>query len=172
VIRRSVLVVVALVAALALSSCATLTANNDVASVGDVSLDRPTFELYLREVLEINNPGGDNSRVSGDLARQAISQWIIEELSRQYLQGKGIAITDTDRSAAEAQLDAALAAQEEATISERTRQYLIESVAAHTVFAASQQSVALGPFAATLDVSVDSRYGYWDGTKGSVVGFG
>lgn len=126
----------------------------------------------MREILEINEPGADHSQMSAELARRAITQWVVEELSRQYLTTQGVEITDADRTTAEAQLDQQLATYEEATVSEATREFLIESVAVQMVFQNTQEPGAVGSFAAGVDVNVDSRYGYWDGTTGNVVGFG
>jgi hypothetical protein len=172
VIRRSVLAVGTLLVALTLSSCSTLQSNDDVATVGDASLDRATFDDYISDISRIRDPQADTSEIGSDLARSAIARWIVEELSRQFLDEQGIDITDADRTAAEAQLDELLAAEPEGAVTDVTREFMIESIASQMVFQNSQDPGALGPFATTVDIDVDSRYGFWDGETGSVLAFG
>lgn len=167
--RRLARVLVPAVAAAAmLTSCATFNANDEVARVGDVALDRAEFESYVAEVLEITQPGQPNTTIEGDRVRGAVSQWIVDELIRQYLADQGIEVTDADRAAAQARLDEDLATQD-ITLSEDTAAFLVESAATRDVFDATQEPGALLEFATAIDVSVDPVYGVWDLDSGSVI---
>lgn len=158
----------AIVVGALVSSCATFSANDQVARVGDVALARDDFESYVAEVLEVTQPGLENTTIEGDRARGAVSQWIIDELIRQYLADQGIEITDADREAAQANLAGELEAQG-ITLSERTTAFLVESAAARGVFDQTQEPGSLLEFATGADVSVDPVYGVWDVDAGSVV---
>ena len=155
----------------ALSSCSTFTANNDVASVGDTSLSRDDFEVYLQDLLLANAPTADQTKIAGDDARQIISGWVGDQLVIQFLEHEGVAVTEADRTSVTTSLDAQLASKG-LTFSEATRRIIIEGQAARTVFQNTQQPGDLGPFAQDISIEVDSRYGFWDGESGSVVGFG
>jgi hypothetical protein len=169
VIRRPVLALGALLAALSLSSCATLSSNNDAASVGDATLSRDDFQAYLRDYLTVSSPGAPTDQIGGDDARGLLSSWVGDQLIMQYLDSVGVPITDADRQTASDDLDESLGDPQ--SISQTTHDLVVASGAARAVFSNTQDAGALGPFAQDIDVDVDSRYGYWDIESGSIVAF-
>ncbi|MCU1361318.1 MAG: hypothetical protein JWN99_2607 [Ilumatobacteraceae bacterium] len=169
-IRRSALAAGALVVALTLSSCSTFNANNEAARVGSTTFQIDDFQTYMHDYLAANDPTADSSQIDGETARGLLSNWVGDQLIIQFLSSKGIQITDADRTPIATQLDSRLQAAG-VTISDSTHDLVVESGAARTVFQNSQVAGALGPFAKTVDVVVDSRYGYWDADTGAVVPF-
>ncbi len=154
-----------------LSSCSTFTANNDVASVGDTSLSRDDFELFVQDLLIENAPAADRTKIAGDDARRLLSAWVGDQLIIQFLESEGVAVTETERTSAADALDTRLK-NAGVTWAEASRRISIEGQAARTVFQNTQQPGALGPFAQDISIEVDSRYGFWDRQSATVVAIG
>jgi SurA N-terminal domain len=174
VIRRTIVVVGALVALVLLPSCSTLNSNNHAAEVGDTSLERDDFETYLRDVLTANEPGTQADEIAADQARQILSGWVVDQMIIQFLDSQGVEVTEADRASVVAAFDAQLA-ERGVTISDSTHRLVIEGSAARAVLNNMAEAATIELFADEIEVTVDSRYGYWDadsGTLGAVVAFG
>lgn len=154
-IRRLFPIAVSLVAVASLAACATFTANDEAASVNGVALERSDLELYTRELFDITTP-----TVTADSPRQVLTNWVIDELVRQYLAQQGIGIDDASRDEATRQVTTGLSGQG-LTVSDATLAFLVDSTAARIAYNASQPDGALRPFAESADIVVDPRYGAW-----------
>lgn len=164
-IRRSVLAVCALVGAVSLSSCSTFSDNDAVARVGEVELSRDTLEEFVHDFLATRGDVPD--QVAGDAYRQVIGGWIVEELIRQKLAIDGVEPNDDDRAAAEAAVASDLDGLTDP--SDAVREFVYDSELWRAVFARTQQQGALGEFAGSTSIVIDPRYGYWDGSSGTVL---
>jgi hypothetical protein len=80
VIRRTALAIGALVAAVGLSSCSTLSSNHDVASVGDHTLSQDEFQTIAESDLSsevLQSQVVTDGTADGDAARSLISVWVL-----------------------------------------------------------------------------------------------
>ena len=174
-IRRLSLAAVAIVAVSALTSCATFDRNDAAATVGGVEISRdsltdisqilaadPQSEAALR--LGVVDLG--TGLVDATATRYVLQVLVHDELLRQYLASVGASPSADDLAAAEARVDGSITGdirpiyvQEEAL-----RSALLQ-------LPAEQQDA----FAASIPaskVSIDSRYGGWDNTTGTIVPLG
>lgn len=163
--RRLFPVALALAVALGLSSCSTI-ASNDAVSVNGVSLERSELEQLTTELFDV-----DTDFVQTQFPQQVASNWIIDQLIVQFLAEQEIEIDDAARAEAETRVDTELDAQQ-LEVSDFTRDYLVTSAAARTVFGNTQPDGGLLEFAETADIVVDSRYGHWVLDAGAVVSLG
>lgn len=164
-IRRFLPVLAPLVAAVALTSCSSLS-NNEAASVNDAVLDRSELELFTKEVFAV-----DKEFVQTEFTNQVATNWIVDELIAQYLETQGITVDDAARADAEAQVDTEVAGRG-LEISSATREFLVRSAALRATFGATQAEGSLFEFAEAADIEVDSRYGRWVLDAGAVLPLG
>ena len=86
------------------SGCGSTSDGDVVASVGDVTLDRDTFEQLVNDSETANGvpadsqPGADAARTDGDAARNIVGQWITLELVRQDMQANDVPLPEVDTS--------------------------------------------------------------------------
>lgn len=165
VIRRLLPAVLALSAALTLGSCASVT-GDDAVVVNGVSLPRTELEQLTTELFDV-----DTDFVQARFPQQVATNWIIDQLILQFLDEQGITIDDAARAEAENRVDSELGAQQ-LDVSGLTRDYLVTSAAARTVFSATQPDGGLLEYAEAADIHVDSRYGHWVLDAGAVLSLG
>lgn len=95
---------VAAAAVLFTSGCGSTSDGDVVASVGDVTLDRDTFEQLVNDSETANGvpadsqPAADAARTDGDAARNIVGQWITLELVRQDMQANDVPLPEVDTS--------------------------------------------------------------------------
>jgi hypothetical protein len=166
VIRRLLPLALSLVAVATLASCGTFSNNHEAASVNGVALDRSDLEVYTRELF-----AAEDGLIPADLPRQVLSNWVIDEIIRQYLSDQEIAIDDATIQQAATQVESELAGQP-MQISEATRSFLVDSAAARLAFSNTQQDGALLEFADSASVVIDPRYGRWNLDVGAVLALG
>jgi hypothetical protein len=167
VIRRAV---IALVAVLGLTSCSTLSSNDDVASVGSHELTRDDLQSLLDSDLsaEVLRSQVVDGEASGDSARTVISAWLLLTAAED-----AGAISRSDTADIETTLQSAYENWDAGP------QVMKDLLIADQLLGAKAQDGTLGQDAlidimAAADIEVDARYGYWDpaaGNFGSVVGF-
>lgn len=172
--RRIAAVVIALVAALTLSSCGSATQTDVVARVGDTELTRDDLQELLnnrivQEALQTGELDGDKADMTTQ-AERVISIWIALEA----FQTSGAAALDGDASA-----DAVLSSlpgdyrTQFDTAGQRTQDLITRYIAFQNQYSAnSLDRTQLSAAVQAADVHVDSRYGYWDPAQASVVPFG
>ncbi len=165
-IRRLLPLALSLVAVATLASCGTFSNNHEAASVNGVALDRSDLELYTRELFAV-----DSDTVPADRPREVLSNWVIDELIRQYLAEQDVSIDDATIEQATSQVESGLAGQQ-LEVSEATRSFLVDSTAARLTFSNTQQDGALLEFAESASVVIDPRYGRWDLDAGAVLALG
>ena len=170
--RRLVAVVVALVAALTLSSCGSSVKGDAVASVGDAELTRDDLDTMLnnRVVQDILTGEIDGDTATVEQTDSVIRLWIWLEAAH----AAGVADLD-DEATAKALLDQQggdyTTAFDESTGA--TRELLTRFLTASSlVNAKTLTSEQLSGAAQAADVSVDSRYGFWDAERSNVFPFG
>ena len=173
--RRIVAVVVALVAALTLSACGSdpVSQQDVVARVDEAKLTRQDLDDLLNNAIVQGEVSGE---LDGDVAKlgsqadQVISLWIsFEAISQEgstNLDDEPTANSVVTRVGGEYQTS-----YEQST--GVTRDFLTRFIA----FITQQQSgtlqpATLAPIVQAADVDVDSRYGYWDPARVSVIPFG
>jgi hypothetical protein len=166
VIRRLLPLALSLVAVATLASCGTFSNNHEAASVNGVALDRSDLERYTRELFAV-----DGDTVPADRPREVLSNWVIDELIRQYLAEKDVSIDGATIEQAKGQVESGLAVQQ-LEVSEATRSFLVDSTAARMTFSNTQQDGALLEFAEAASVVIDPRYGRWDLDAGAVLALG
>ena len=171
--RRPLAVVIALVAALTLSSCAhSPTPTDAVARVGDAVLTRDDLDEMLnnriiQETLQTGPVDGDTATMSQ--ADNVITLWI----SLEALQAGGGTALDGDPTADsvlstlpgdyKTQFDGA---------SDTTQTMISRFVALQGLLKDDQVRAQLVTVIQAADVYVDSRYGYWEADRLSVIPFG
>ena len=165
-IRRLLPLALSLVAVATLTSCGTFSNNHEAASVNGVALERSDLELYTRELFAVQ--GGT---ILADQPREVLSNWVIDELIRQYLADQNVAIDDVTITQATTQVESGLMDQQ-LKVSDATRSFLIDSTALRLAFSSTQQDGALLEFAKAASVAIDPRYGRWSLDAGSVVPLG
>ena len=165
-IRRLLPLALSLVADATLASCGTFSNNHEAASVNGVALDRSDLERYTRELFAV-----DGDTVPADRPREVLSNWVIDELIRQYLAEKDVSIDGATIEQAKGQVESGLAVQQ-LEVSEATRSFLVDSTAARMTFSNTQQDGALLEFAEAASVVIDPRYGRWDLDAGAVLALG
>ena len=165
-IRRLLPLALSLVAVATLTSCGTFSNNHEAASVNGVALDRSNLELYTRELFAVQD-----GTIPADQPRQVLSNWVIDELIRQYLADQKVAIDDVTITQATTQVESGLAGQQ-LQVSDATRSFLIDSAALRLTFSSTQQDGALLDFAKAASVAIDPRYGRWDLDVGAVLALG
>ncbi len=165
-IRRLLPLALSLVAVATLASCGTFSNNHEAASVNGVALDRSDLERYTRELFAV-----DGDTVPADRPREVLSNWVIDELIRQYLAEKDVSIDGATIEQAKGQVESGLAVQQ-LEVSEATRSFLVDSTAARMTFSNTQQDGALLEFAEAASVVIDPRYGRWDLDAGAVLALG
>lgn len=168
-IRRPLLAATALVAALALSSCATFTSNQHVASVGDASLSRDEFASMLDSSLgqTLLNDAPANGSISGDSARGLIQAWIGITAFTQA----GIG-ADVDRAAVEKDLATQLADQWTDAPDVLRELAIDNTIIGQLLSDGTITREDLQAAAHDADIWVDSRYGWWDRDGFGVKPFG
>jgi hypothetical protein len=166
VIRRLLPLALSLVAVATLASCGTFSNNHEAASVNGVALDRSDLELYTRELF-----AAQDGTIPADQPREVLTNWVIDELIRQYLTEQDLSIDDATIEQAKSQVESGLAGQQ-FELSEATRSFLVDSSAARLAFSNTQQDGALLEFADSASVVIDPRYGRWDLDAGAVLALG
>ncbi len=165
-IRRLLPLALSLVAVATLASCGTITSNHDAASVNGVALGRSDLELYTRELFAVTT-----DTIPADQPREVLSNWVVDELIRQYLAEQNVAIDGATIEQAKNQVETGLSGQG-LTVSEATRSFLVDSTAARLAFSNTQPDGVLLGFAEKAAVVIDSRYGRWNLDAGAVVPLG
>lgn len=167
VIRRSVLASLPVVAALALSSCSTFSRNDAVATVDGRQLSRSELsELLSNSVIQNQLTGaldGDRASLSGQ-ADQIIGIWI----SLQVVHKNGLA----DLSGAAEQTQLTTQYKDAFTGASPTVQQVLTQLEAYHNQVGGLDGAALYAAVKKANIHVDSRYGYWDAEKVSVLPFG
>lgn len=174
-IRRLSLAATVVVAAAALSSCATFDRNDAAATVSGVEISReslsdvsdwlaanPQSEAALRlGVIDLGT-----GLVDATSTRYVLQVLVHDELLRQFLASAGASPSADDIAAAESRVDGSITGdirpiyvQEEAL-----RSALLQLPA--------EQQAAFAAGIPASKVSVDSRYGGWDNTTGAIVPLG
>jgi hypothetical protein len=159
VIRRPLIAATALVAALALSSCATFTSHQNVAAVNGAELSRDEFSTMIDSQLgqTLLNDAPVDGAIKGDSARNLLGAWIVINAIEQADIGG-----DIDRAEVETALaqefgpvwaEAPPSMQDLAIQNAIIGQLLSEG----TLTSEELQAVVVD-----ADVTVDSRYGWWD----------
>jgi hypothetical protein len=166
VIRRLLPLALSLVAVATLASCGTFSNNHEAASVNGVALDRSDLELYTRELF-----AAQDGTIPADQPREVLSNWVIDELIRQYLTEQDLSIDDATIEEARSQVESGLAGQQ-LQVSGATLSFLVDSTAARLAFSNTQQDGALLEFADSASVVIDPRYGRWDLEAGAVLALG
>jgi hypothetical protein len=100
-----------------------------------------------------------------------LSNWVIDELIRQYLADQNVAVDDVTITQATTQVESGLMGQQ-LQVSDATRSFLIDSTALRLAFSSTQQDGALLDFAKAASVAIDPRYGRWSLDAGAVVPLG
>jgi hypothetical protein len=101
ILNRGLLI--GLISAAALSSCATFTESTQVARVGSVVLERSQLDALLTDA----TPGaatGDRVNVEMSLAHNLLNSWLLTEILRGELIAAGLSVSAEDREAATAEL--------------------------------------------------------------------
>lgn len=172
--RRVLAVIVALLAALTLSSCSDspVSQQDVVARVGDATLTRDDLDEMLnnriiQETLQTGAVDGNTATMSQ--ADNVISLWI----SLEALQAGGAAALDEDASADsvlsslpgdyKTQFDGA---------SDITQTMISRFIALQNVLNNTEDRSKLITTIQAADVHLDSRYGYWDPERVAVIPFG
>jgi hypothetical protein len=164
VIRRAV---IALAAVVGLTSCSTLSSNDDVASVNGKHLSQDD----LREMLESDlgqallQDGPVDGVISGETTRGLITVWLQTSIIRE-----SGAVTDEARTAAESRLSTSQASWDIAP--QEMRDVAVEYIAAQTLAqTGSIDSQELTDLIQSADIDIDSRYGWWDRETLAVLAF-
>lgn len=158
-IRRSLLAATALVAALTLSSCATFTSHQNVASVNGAELTRDEFSSMLESELgqTLLNTAPVDGFIDGTSARSLLGAWI----SINAITQAGIG-AEVD----EAQVEQALT--EEFGPSWTTAPPVVQDLAVRNAIIGqlladgAVTSEDLQAVVSDANATVDSRYGWWD----------
>jgi foldase protein PrsA len=120
--------VLGLIGAVALSSCATFTESNQVARVGSVVLERSELDALLTDT----TPGaatGDRINVDMTMAHNLLNSWLLTEILRGELDAAGLSVSAEDREIAIAELLANYGPTWEATTGAALRALQIEQQA-------------------------------------------
>ena len=173
--RRIVAVVVALVAGLTLSACGSdpVSQQDVVARVDEAKLTRQDLDDLLNNAIVQGEVSGE---LDGDVAKlgsqadQVISLWISFEAISQ--EGS----TDLDDEPTANSVVTRVGGEYQTSYEQSTgvtRDFLTRFIA----FITQQQTgtlqpATLAPIVQSADVVVDSRYGYWDPARLSVIPFG
>jgi hypothetical protein len=172
VIRRTALVVGALVVALGLSSCSTLSTNHDVASVGDHTLSRDDFQTIAESDLSsevLQSQVVTDGTADGNAARSLISVWVLLNAIQdaKVIGPQDTAAIETTLKSRYATWDSAPQAMKDLLIADQ--------VVGTSVSQGEIDQAEIGEIIADADIAVDARYGYWEpdaGNFGAVVAFG
>lgn len=175
--RRIFAVVVALVAALTLSSCGDAVTQGDVvAEVDDAQLTGDELEAIMSDPVVTSlfqTPAPADGSMELNAADQIATVWVWLEATTQ----QDIAQLD-DEAVAKEQLKSALGddavAQYDATTG-AVRTFLTRVLVVNQQLRAEPPSVTadeLREASRAADVRVDSRYGYWDLDRASILRFG
>jgi len=174
VVRRTVLALGIALGAIALSSCSSADHPNAVATVDDAALTQDDLEQLLnnkvvQEALGIGQP----TNGVANLATQAdavISVWVVLEA----IAAQGAASLDDEAPASSVLATAGTDFEQSfAAATGPTRDLITRYIAFQTQNqAGTLDSDAMRTAVHSADVHVDSRYGYWDEAKASVLPFG
>ncbi|MGD9996689.1 MAG: hypothetical protein AB7L17_18645 [Ilumatobacteraceae bacterium] len=168
-IRRSALALGALVAVVGLTSCSTLSSNDDVASVNGHHLSQDDVQRMLESELGGQLLGGApvDGVAAGQSVRALLSAWVVATA----LTDTGVG-ADVDR----AQIEADLAADPQlgdpfGAAPQQLRDLLIDSQVLRNADPTLTTEDQILKVTSDADIDIDPRYGYWDGTTGYVVAF-
>ncbi|MFT3853241.1 MAG: hypothetical protein QM733_10945 [Ilumatobacteraceae bacterium] len=172
--RRVLAVIVALLAALTLSSCGTnpVSQRDVVARVGDAELTRDELDEMLnnRIIQETLQTGAvDGTAATMSQADNVISLWI----SLEALQAGGAASLDDDPT-----VDSVLSSlpgdykTQFDSAGGGTQTLISRFIALQNVLDNTQDRSKLVAAIQAADVHVDSRYGYWDAERVALIPFG
>lgn len=158
-IRRPLLAATALVAALALSSCATFTSHQNVASVNGAELTRDEFSTMLESQLgqTLLSSAPVNGAIDGTSARTLLEAWI----SINAITQSGIG-ADVDT----AEVETVLTQQYGAAWTDAPP--VMQDLAVHNAIISqlladgAVTSEDLQAVVSDANATVDSRYGWWD----------
>lgn len=166
-IRRSVFATGALVAALALSSCSTFSANDDAASIDGHHLTQDDLQLMLESDLGqslLNNQPVDGVIDAGS-ARGLINAWLQLTAFTDAGLGADVDTTDIEKNLQESTPSWDAAPQV-------MRDLAIKNIAIGTLLQNGDiDRTSAEKILTDADIAVDSRYGRWDGEVFSVVAF-
>ena len=174
-IRRLSLAAVVVVATAALSSCATFDRNDAAATVSGVEISQdslsdvsdwlaanPQSEAALRLGVIDLGPG----LVDATSTRYVLQVLVHDELLRLFLASADAAPSADDIAAAESRVDS--------TITGDIRSIYVQEEALRSALLQlpAEQQAAFADSIPASKVTVDSRYGGWDNTTGTIVSLG
>lgn len=166
-IRRGVLAILPVVAALALSSCSTFGHNDAVATVNGRELSRTELSDLLHNTVVQDTLTGalDNDRASlGGQADQIIGIWI----SLQVAERSGL----VDFTGTTAATSLTTQYKDGFTKAPPKVQQLLTQLQTFHEQTGTADAAKLYAAVQQAKVHVDSRYGYWDAAQASVLPFG